>query len=65
MVVTYSKKLIFPTIWKNSKFMHQAINERKESNESTNGRTLKIGKGCTSSFELYNTKNGKNDFYRR
>jgi hypothetical protein len=45
--------------------MHQATDERNATKESTDGRALQIGKGCTSAFELYNTENGKNDFYRR
>jgi len=65
MVVTYSKKLNFPTIWKNSKFTHRATDERKATKESTDGRVLQIGKGCTGAFELYNTKNGKKYFYCR
>jgi len=56
------KKPIFPTIWKNSKFTHRAIDKRKASKERTNGKALHIGKGCTDAFEIYNTKNGKNDF---
>jgi hypothetical protein len=41
------------------------MDERKEREESTNGRALHIGKGCTSAFELYNIENGKKYFYRR
>jgi hypothetical protein len=58
------KKLNFPTVWKNLKFTHQERDERKERKESIDGRVIYIGKGCTSDFELYNTKSGKNDFYR-
>jgi hypothetical protein len=47
------------------KFTHQTTDERKERKESTDGSTLQIGKGCTGAFELYNTENGKNDFYRQ
>jgi hypothetical protein len=65
MVATYKKKPNFPTIWKNSKFTHRAIEKRKETKESIDGRVLQIGTGCTSSFELYNTENGKNDFYNQ
>jgi hypothetical protein len=57
MVATFSNKLNFPIVWKNSKFTHQATNERKETKESTDGRVLQIGKVCTNVFELYNTEN--------
>ena len=57
------KKLIFPIVWKNSKFTHRETDESKATKESTDGRALQIDKGFTGAFELYSTENGKNEFY--
>lgn len=35
------------------------------SKGSINGKVIHKGKGCTSTWELYNTANGKNEFYSR
>jgi hypothetical protein len=45
--------------------MHTTTDGRKESKKSTNGRVLQKVKSGTGSFEHYNTKNGKNEFYGR
>jgi hypothetical protein len=45
--------------------MHTTTDGRKESKGSTDDRVLQRGKSCTGAFELYNTENGKNEFYDR
>jgi hypothetical protein len=56
-------------VLKKTKFSHRLEKfkrkETKETKERTDGREFQIGKGCTGACELYNTKNGKNDFYHR
>jgi hypothetical protein len=45
--------------------MHREIYRRKERKGSPDGRALQRGQSCTGDFDLYNTKKGKNEFYRR
>jgi len=43
--------------------MHTTTYRSKERKGSTDDSVLQRGKSCTGDFELYNTKNGKNEFY--
>jgi hypothetical protein len=54
------KNQIYPSFGKIQKPHTQQQMEKKGS---TDDRALRRGKSCVIAFELYNTQNGKNEFY--